>query len=185
VVSNLNERHPALKHGAYSSMALLPGENPVEFRELHQCLIAELAPGGALEEHIVATIARLTWRKQNLAIFRLAKHAQDRYSAIRSEKLPDEFPYAKVWADPAKRQALIRAAEDEARKELGENYKLVEVGEIATLDGLMKDLAVEERLDGMIDRCLKRLLFVRGLKSLSAGSASAPQQRIAGPAKAA
>jgi hypothetical protein len=187
VVSKLRERHPALKHGAYSAMALLPGENPAEFRKLHEGLIAELAPGGALEEGIIATIARLTWRKQNLAIFRLAKHAQKRCSAIRSEKLPGEFPMLR-WEDtidPAERETLIRAAEDEARKELGENYKLVEVGEIATLDGLMKDLEVEERLDGMIDKCLKRLLFVRGLKSLSAGSASAPQQRIAGPAKAA
>jgi hypothetical protein len=175
-VSKFKERHPALKHGAYSAMALLPGENPAEFRELHECLIAELAPGGALEEDIVAAIARLTWRKQNLAIFRVAKQAQDRCSAIRS---------AKLWDDPTERHALIRTAEDEARKELGENYKFVEVGEIATLNGLMNDLQVEERLDGMIDKCLKRLLFVRGLKSLSAGSASAPQQHIAGPAKAA
>ena len=27
-----------------------------------------------------------------------------------------------------------------------------------SMDNLMKDLAVEERLDGLIDRCLKRLL---------------------------
>jgi hypothetical protein len=156
VLSKLKERHPALKHGAYSEMALLPGENPAEFRKLHQRLAAELAPGGALEEDIVATIARLTWRKQNLAILRLAKHAQDRWSAIRSENLPDDSML--TWedtVDPAKREALIRAAEDEARKELGENYKLVEVGEIATIDGLMKDLEVEERLGAMIDKCLK------------------------------
>jgi len=50
----------------------------------------------------------------------------------------------------------------------------------------MKELDVKERLDGMIDKCLKRLLFVRGLKSISSPAASpAPQQRIAGPAKAA
>jgi hypothetical protein len=47
VVSKLKECHPALKHGAYSATALLPGENPADFRELHQCLIAELAPGGS------------------------------------------------------------------------------------------------------------------------------------------
>jgi hypothetical protein len=184
VVSKLKERHPALKHGAYSAMALLPGEDPAEFRKLHERLIAELAPGGALEEGIVATIARLMWRKQNLAIFHLAKYAQNRCSAIRSEKLPAKFPRLSSELDPAERETLMRAVEDEARKELGENYKLVEVGEIATLQGLIKDLAVEERLDGMIDKCLKRLLFVRGLKSLSAASGSAPQQRI-GPAKAA
>ena len=183
-VMSRKESHPALKHGAYSAMALLPGENPAEFKKLHERLIAELVPQGALEEDIVATIARLVWRKQNLAIFRLAKHAQDRWSAIKSEKLPDDFSMLSGLEDPAEHQALIREAEHEARKELGENYKLVEVGEIATFDCLMKDLEVEERLDAMINKRLKGLLFVRGLKSLS-GRSTAPQQRIAGSAKAA
>lgn len=68
LVSQFKKRHPALKHGGFSSTAVLPGENPAEFEELHQALIAELAPTGALEENIVADIARLVWRKQNLAI---------------------------------------------------------------------------------------------------------------------
>ena len=38
--------------------------------------------------------------------------------------------------------------------------------QMRSMDNLMKDLAVEEQLDGLLDRCLKRLLFVRGLKSL-------------------
>ena len=28
--------HPALKHGAFSATAVLPGEDPAEFKELHQ-----------------------------------------------------------------------------------------------------------------------------------------------------
>ena len=39
--------------------------------------------------------------------------------------------------------------------------------QMESIDNLMKDLAVEERLDGLIDRCLNRLLRVRGLKSLN------------------
>ena len=39
--------------------------------------------------------------------------------------------------------------------------------QIVLIHNLMKDLAVEERLDGLIDRCLNRLLCVRGLKSLN------------------
>jgi hypothetical protein len=50
----------------------------------------------------------------------------------------------------------MEAAEDQARKELGERYALVEIGETATMDRLLQDLAVEERLDAMIDKCLKR-----------------------------
>ena len=37
--------------------------------------------------------------------------------------------------------------------------------QLQSVDDLLKDLAVEDRLDGLLDRCLKRLLFVRGLKS--------------------
>lgn len=60
----------ALKHGMYSATALLPTEDPVEFEKLHQDLITELAPNGALECDIVANIARLTWRKNNLPTLR-------------------------------------------------------------------------------------------------------------------
>src|SRR5262249_46557025 len=70
--------------------------------------------------------------------------------------------------------------------------QLAEIDETATVDRLLRDLGVEERLDAMIDKCLKRLLFLRGLKSLSTASSSAPpqpipepQRRIPGPTRAA
>ena len=68
----------AFKHGAYSATAVLPGEDEDAFRELHQKIIAELAPVGALEEDLVGTIARLLWRKQNLAILRIVEFARER-----------------------------------------------------------------------------------------------------------
>jgi hypothetical protein len=43
---------------------------------LHRGLIAELTPVGVLEEDIVADLARLIWRKQNLKTFRIAELAQ-------------------------------------------------------------------------------------------------------------
>jgi len=46
----------------------------------------------------------------------------------------------------------MEAAEDQARKDLGASYELVEIGEIATVDRLLQDLAVEERVDAMITR---------------------------------
>jgi hypothetical protein len=74
--------------------------------------------------------------------------------------------------DPAVRAAAIRAANDQGRKELGELYGLVEIGQIATVDWLTKELDVRGRLDGMIDRCLKRFLFIRGLKSISSSTST-------------
>jgi len=86
----VNKIHPALKHGGYAATAILPGENRADFEKLHQSLIAELAPVGALEDDIVATVARFVWRKQNLATFRIAELARDRYWAKLPKVLPRE-----------------------------------------------------------------------------------------------
>lgn len=56
--------HSAVKHGAYSATAVLPGESQAEFEELHRELISELCPSGAIEDDAVANIARLMWRKK-------------------------------------------------------------------------------------------------------------------------
>ena len=71
----------ALKHGAYANTAVLGDEDPKEFKKLHRDLIDEFAPQGTFEDRIVADIARLMWRKQNLATNRLATH---RLQQIRS-----------------------------------------------------------------------------------------------------
>ena len=89
--------------------------------------------------------------------------------------------FESVHVDRASREEVIRAAKEEARQELGDAYDLVEIGEIAS----MNDLATQGRLDAAIDKCLKRLLFVKGLKSISASSSSAPSNRITGPSEAA
>src|SRR5437660_3739295 len=64
---------PALKPGAYSEAALLPGEDPAEFKALHKGLIADIRPNGRMEEETVLSIARLTWRRQNLARFEVGQ----------------------------------------------------------------------------------------------------------------
>jgi hypothetical protein len=166
--------------GAFSATAILPGEDPTAFKELHQNIIAELAPVGALEDDIVWTIARLVWRKEHLATLRKGELALEHESRIQAQKSrPDELLEM--------REAAMQAADDQARKDLGANYELVEIGEVATVDRLLQDLAVVERLDAMINKCLKRLLFLRGLKSLRPGSSSPPlppapaTPRISGP----
>ena len=142
---------PALKHGAYSATAILPGESQAEFEKLHRDTIAEWTPSGVLENDIVMTITRLLWRKQNLDTLRIEEE---------------------------KRQARIS-------EKFGDDYKLVELGEAATFDGLRKELDIIERFDSAITRCLKQLLLVRGVKSISAAPSSASSKRISGPPKAA
>jgi hypothetical protein len=190
--------HPALKHGGYSATTILPGEDSTAFKKLHQQLIAEHSPKGILQHDVVETIARLLWRKKNLPTLRVAELARERHQAIQSEHIAAalaENPLSSFLPldelTPHKREAAIQAADARSRKELGENYELVEVGEAATVERLLRDLGVEERLDAMIDKCLKRLLFLKGLESLPTASSSAPShpiaepQRIPGPARAA
>jgi hypothetical protein len=183
----IDRPHPAVKHGAYSATAVLPGESRAEFEKLHRDLIAEFAPSGVLEDDIVMTIARYVWRKQNLMTLHIAKLAGSRRDAIRSEKVNSEFPsrWLHPADDPVIYAELSRVADDQARKELGETYELIEAGRAATFDGLKEELETLERLDAAINRCLKQLLMVRGVKSVAAAPPSASPKRITGPSKAA
>jgi hypothetical protein len=180
-----NKVHPALKHAGYSATTLLPGEDSAAFETLHRALIAEFTPVGALEEDIVAELARLTWRKQNLQTFRIAELAKMRQRTIECEKVPGValLPFTFANIDPAVAREGYRAAEKQARQELGDIYRLIDIGEPATIEGLMKELDLKERLDGLISKCLKQLLMVRGVKSLSASSSESMPQ-ISGPRKA-
>lgn len=174
----IDRLHPAVQHGACSATAVLPGESRAEFEKLHRDLIAEFGPSGALEDDIVLTMAGYVWRKQNLMTLRIARLAKSRRDAIRSEKVDDSCPTLEYVEQ-------LRAAEDQARKELGETYELIEVGETATFNGLTTELVNQERLDAAINRCLKQLLMVRGVKSVTAAAPLETPKRITGPTKAA
>jgi hypothetical protein len=177
-----NTLPPALKHGAYSCTTVLPGEDEAAFKKLRDGLVAEFAPAGPLEEDIVERLAALLWRKANLRTYRLAELARDRYSAIWAKAKPPHYlmsmpmlsPPAPDERSPEEIRAAIAAAEKETREELGEAIQLVEMGREVTIERLFEELSVVERLDGMIDRCIKCLLLVRGAKSMSLSPPATP-----------
>src|SRR6516225_1967464 len=181
--------YPALKHGGYSATGLLPGEDLAAFEKLHQDLRLEYCPDGPLQEDTVRDIALWTWRKQNLGTFRIAEAARERASAIRSEMIPSTTPSFGLRPlgepDPADVKAATEAAEAQARKELGADYKFVEMGDLATATQMLADLEVEARLNAMIDRLLKRLWMLQASKSLSSTASSTTLPRLSGPKKAA
>jgi hypothetical protein len=194
----IKKLHPALKHGAYSATGLLPGENRAAFEKLRRDLISELHPEGPLESDIVETIVRLFWRKQNLETLRIAESARKRYSAIISKIVPSTEPPERFlrlasfgtepdWEppDPAEVEAARKVTVARAQEELGDRYVFVEMGETVTLEQTFRDFEVEARFDAMIEKLLKQLLFLRGLKSLQAAGSSASLPRIPGPRKAA
>jgi hypothetical protein len=174
----------ALKHGAFSNLAVLPGEDPAEFKKLHDKLVAEYKADDPIDQDIVTNIARLIWRKQNMASYGLAAAAHARVEKINGELIPRQrtkytvsLPsYEEPVGEPPTPEEIragAAAAKEQIHKELGEFAKLAEMSGSLTFDNLHKELSLIDRIDGMIDRCLKRLLFIRGLKSITA-SASGP-----------
>ena len=176
---------PALKHGGYSGMTLLPCEDPAAFEKLYDELIAEYVPSGRHEEDLIENLAHLIWRKQNLLTYRLVEQAKIMHASIYSEandaaRPPPDFSMLTGPSTHSQEEirALYKAADARAQNEMGSDLELVKLDEIGTTDYLMKELDIHDRLDGMIDRCLKRLLFIRGLKSISSTQTPVSQPRI-------
>jgi hypothetical protein len=61
-----NRNRNALKHGVFANTAILPGEDPREFEQLHSALIEEWAPVGPTEDDAVLSIAKGVWRKRRV-----------------------------------------------------------------------------------------------------------------------
>jgi hypothetical protein len=130
-------------------------------------------------------MARLLWRKQNLATFRIAEYVRNRYQAIEDQLIPQSFRLPEfelmgehIEVDPDEREAGIRAAKAQQLKELGSLCELVDIGDVATIPHLEKELQIAERLNGMIERHIKRLLLARGVKSISPARSIASPPRI-------
>jgi hypothetical protein len=75
-----NKRN-ALKHGAYSRMAILPGEKLADFEALRQEYYDEWMPDGVTEEHLVDDICALRWKKRRL----------DQYDQIKLRRTVERF----------------------------------------------------------------------------------------------
>jgi hypothetical protein len=58
----------ALRHGILSRYTVLPWEDATEYQALVAALIAEHAPVGATEEHLVEELAGIFWRKRRLRL---------------------------------------------------------------------------------------------------------------------
>jgi hypothetical protein len=169
---------PALKHGAYSEAVLLPGEDPSEFEELHRGLVEELTPNGRLEEETVAALARLVWRRQKLQMFEIGQlshliatgleKAAAKERGERDSRDDDEI--ISEFNELAEANQRYDKAQGTRKEKAG--GELFEISKTATLKRLMKELDVEERLDAMIDKLIKRLLFLRGLKSITSTAAT-------------
>jgi hypothetical protein len=109
------------------------------------------------------------WRRQNLGQFEIAQLShymaeQLRLGALKEDKKRDDelmAEYKKIV------EANKRAHNLKGEQGVKADAELLVIMQKTSLTLLMKELDVEERLDAMIDRLIKRLLFLRGLKSIT------------------
>jgi hypothetical protein len=66
--STESTRFNALRHGVLSRYTVLPWEDPAEYDALVAALVAEHAPHGAIEAHLVEELAGVLWRKRRLRL---------------------------------------------------------------------------------------------------------------------
>ncbi|GAB2178314.1 hypothetical protein [Dongia sp. agr-C8] len=67
-------RFNALRHGILSRYTILPWEDAAEYTALLAALVAEHAPVGPTEEHLVEELAGVLWRKRRLRLAESALH---------------------------------------------------------------------------------------------------------------
>jgi len=105
------EKFPhALKHGAFSALSILPGEDEKEFMELHQSIAAELLPDGPIENDAVKTIAVCMWRASHLTIFRRAQWARAKYGED-LRIVPETEPARSHYKELVEAKANVRACQ--------------------------------------------------------------------------
>ena len=128
---------PALRHGIYSGLGLLPTESRAKFRKFRKQIFAELNLDGRLEQDIGEQIVALEWRRKNLATYDLAQRARARRNAIRSALVPEvrylNLPVLAWEPDPEnptpdELKAAHRRADKKIQIELGGALELVELG---------------------------------------------------------
>ena len=91
-MTNANNTN-ALKHGAYSDVVILPGEDIEEVKVLHRALIEEWNPEGASQHDKVMNITKNMWRKQ-----RFSRHLQRDIAGKQN----------KIWRDLRKKAGYDR-----------------------------------------------------------------------------
>ncbi len=121
----LASRLNAVQHGILSRFTVLPWESADEYAELLDALVKEHQPVGVTEEHLVAELAGVMWRKQRLRLAEAAVHRaglQDACGGWRAEQTVRNA-LAHLPGDTVSREGLIeavRASDQDTAAELRE-----------------------------------------------------------------
>jgi hypothetical protein len=87
-------RFNALQHGVLSRYTVLPWEDRSEYEALLASLVAEHAPQGPTEEHLVEELAGIIWRKRRLRIAEAALYREELRSDVTGYMTPEHLAVA-------------------------------------------------------------------------------------------
>ncbi len=114
-VSSMN----SLKHGLTAKTVVLPGENKADFDAMHQQLIEEHAPLGALETELVAEIAACLWRLQRARRYESKVLETSSFEVFVSHQLGKGFETLLRYMGAIERQlnrAIVRLRETQSAR---------------------------------------------------------------------
>ena len=87
-------RFNALHHGVLSRYIVLPWEDETEYRTLLVAVVAEHAPDGPTEEHLVEELAGTIWRKRRLRMAEAAVYREKLRDDVTAYKTPEHLASA-------------------------------------------------------------------------------------------
>jgi hypothetical protein len=171
----------ALKYGVFAETIILPGEDPKEFEQLHRSLIQEWLPAGPAEHDAVLTLAKCMWRKRRI------RHLKQAFSSEDAQKLNKLALRCTLTGENV--EETLKQLSDKALGELEEMNERNDHNEFAywfqaaekfvlhltSMDALRYELAIEDRIDSMIDRALRRLGQIKAMKEVMAFKGNVPK----------
>src|SRR3954463_2741298 len=101
-------RFNALRHGVRSRYTVLPWEDPEEYQTLVAALVAEHAPQGPTEEHLVEELAGILWRKRRLRLAEAAAYRRGLNQTFASSRETAKVALAHLH-DPGESERVVDA----------------------------------------------------------------------------
>jgi hypothetical protein len=154
----------AIRHGLLSRGPLIPGENPAEYQQYRDTLIADLEPQGELELLLADRIAGCFWKLRRAGLLEVAmlRFLQETYDGIEGlQSTNSKPPYALVGSgDGCQDYDAIKNPEEVLRSKLATRAK-----DLYNCDRMSRLQQYEIQIDNMLQRTLNQLQRLQFLRS--------------------
>jgi hypothetical protein len=136
----------AIKHGAYSNLGLLPGEDLDEYNEHHRQIRLEWQPAGLSGETIVTHMGNLLWREQNLPVYQLYARIAKKWHPVLAGANEPDFSLDDALLRFAKQNLFQLLAHLELANDRADAKQKLDQG-VAEFNSLAKEVLQKEGVD--------------------------------------